>query len=268
VTELRNRIYDIIIADPHPKTVNIHHARRGRSIAASTYFRDQHLSRPYLAFTQVNHVFRKEFTPLYVAAIKPVVQIQDARKYLEVFGLPDEELAQQLADVSRALSKMKGSTKGPRVDILPLLKVDWCTFPFTIYNEHLHPSYLPDALIQVYRLLKSFAHLDPDSKPIGPELQTGDIEAVHISRLRYTTPAGWSKLGEIITLEMSEEFNEDIDEHVKSHVFTEFVERRGWSNVIRVECVSGLTKMVATYGRPRAKIDIETSRPAKRKLCV
>jgi hypothetical protein len=117
VIELRNRIYDIMITDAHPKTVTISHGRRGRSIASRTHFRDHHPSRPYLGLAQVNRVFRKEFTPLYVEAIKPTVQIQDAGRYLEIFGLLDEELSQQLMDVFSALRRMKpgSSTKGPEL---------------------------------------------------------------------------------------------------------------------------------------------------------
>jgi hypothetical protein len=212
VTKLRNRIYDLTIADPHPKTVGIHHARRCRSIAASTYFRDHHPSRPYLHLTQVNRVFRKEFTPLYLPAIEPVVQIQDAGTYLKVFGLPDEELSQRLADMFRALSEMKGSMKGPGVDILPLLKVDWCTFPFTVCNEYLSRPYIPEPLTQVYYLLKFFAHLSFDSNTVGSEFQTGDITAVRISRAKHTHIPNWTATGEIITLEMSEEVNEGPEE--------------------------------------------------------
>jgi hypothetical protein len=162
--------------------VSIFHACRGRSIISENYFREHHPSRPYLGRTQVNRAFCKELTPLYITAVKPVIQIQDAKKYLKTFRLPDEKLSQQLADVYNALSRMKGSTKGPGVDVLPLLKVDWCTLPFTVYNEHTGPYWIREPLDLVYKLLSDLAHLSSDSRPVDAQLQIGDITAVRLSR--------------------------------------------------------------------------------------
>jgi hypothetical protein len=246
--------------------VSLYYARRGRSIASNNYFRERHPNRPYFGLTQVNRAFRKEFTPLYIAAVKPVVQIQDAGKYLETFGLPDEELSQQLANVFSSLSRMKGSTKGPGVDVLPLLKVDRTTLPFTIYNEHTGPYWIREPLDLVYKLLDDFAHLSSDLRPADAQLQIGEITAVRLSRSKDAPGTSW---GSIITLELSKEVNEHADEELKAHIFTGFVHRtdhcRGG---VRAECVSGLTKMVATwsYMARLAVVKVETSRPAKRKL--
>jgi hypothetical protein len=243
--------------------VSLFHAGRDRFTATSTYLRDRHPHRPYLALTQVCHVLRQEFKPLYSAAIKPAVKIQDAGMYLEVSGLSDQELAGQLQDLFHALSKMKGVTLGPGLDILPLLKVDWCTLPFAIHNERYHSwsSDLRDPLHQVYHLLDSFAHLSTTSQPACLQLQAGDITAVRIAKGWATGHwSGSAQMTIIITLEMSETLNEGADDDAKQAIFTEFAQRMSWGRVSRVECVCGLMKMVATSGYPRAHIQVDNLR--------
>jgi hypothetical protein len=80
-----------------------------------------------------------------------------------------------------------------------------------------------------------------------------------------------SPMGNIITLELSAEVDDNVEEEdLKLHIFTNFVHRTyhaddGFS---RTQCVSGRTTLIAnwTLGVRRTVVEVETSRPAKRKL--
>jgi hypothetical protein len=80
-----------------------------------------------------------------------------------------------------------------------------------------------------------------------------------------------SLMGNIITLELSAEVDDNVEEEdLKLRIFTNFVHRTYHPDdgFIRAQCVSGRATLIAkwTLGVRRAFMEVETSRPAKRKL--
>jgi hypothetical protein len=129
--ELRNRIYDFILADAEQRRSTEYHIRYRSHY--TVFVASHHPSQPYLGLTQASRQLRSEFLPLYVPS-KPTIQLGDASKYLESFPGPNPRRSKQLADAFRALLKPIRPPNAPVINILPILK-HWESLPFILVKQ-------------------------------------------------------------------------------------------------------------------------------------
>ncbi|KAH7082844.1 hypothetical protein BKA63DRAFT_138756 [Paraphoma chrysanthemicola] len=129
--ELRNHIYDIIVAEGVGPYTLVYHPE---FISA---FAERHKSRPYLGLIQVNRQLRTEFNPLYRA--RPTIHLQDVKEYLRMFPPHTPHGSDSIANLLDLLEKLANvdmRTSSPGIDILPLLQLDLENLPFKLADPH------------------------------------------------------------------------------------------------------------------------------------
>ncbi|KAF1833473.1 hypothetical protein BDW02DRAFT_570034 [Decorospora gaudefroyi] len=93
--ELRNHIYELIIADQAEDASNRYGAtplkhtsiKSRKRFRAASHWAAAHKDRAYMGLTQVCQLFRREFRPLYFPTLSVSVAPTDFGKLLSVFGL-------------------------------------------------------------------------------------------------------------------------------------------------------------------------------------
>ncbi|KAI4604633.1 hypothetical protein J4E83_011052 [Alternaria metachromatica] len=130
--ELRNHIYSIIVAAEEARGVKLHRKRRGRSQHSKHALRDRHPSRQFLGLAQTNQLFRSEFWPLYTKAHRPIINIEELAEYLEVVPHSDEYINSSIITTLEAVRLLKTpkAVEAPGIDIRPLFRMKWKSFPF------------------------------------------------------------------------------------------------------------------------------------------
>jgi hypothetical protein len=130
---LRNRIYELALADNGPKECYLIYDSSGilkRPLYGSTR---------HHGLTQVNKLLRAEFLPLYTEAMKVTIHPRHLDEYLKTFPLKDracsEYIRSFLASVPEKLHELPTKPHSSGIDILPFLGLVWASFPldFRVY---------------------------------------------------------------------------------------------------------------------------------------
>lgn len=243
-TELRNRLYSVIVAEEKARETKLFYLRRDRSQDSKSSLVDRHPSRQYLGFTQTNRLLRAEFLPLYRAAHRSVIDISEVAEYLEVFPLPDSAANDSITTTLTSLRRIHSTkaVKSPGIDLLPLLRAKWNTFPFIVSSQMATWPYVATYEIP-HRLLRKCY----DNPAAYDELWMWErgITAVYFDR----RPSMFVGLMEVvITLDLSAELDADR----KIYLFQLFVGRTQIcrTRFRRIEYINGRLKMVAEAGMP------------------
>ena len=129
--ELRNRIYKAITDDEGPEKIRLY-----RTNPCGQFLKVRNPGRQYRGLGQTNRMFRSEFMPLYLTVRRPLIAMEDVPYYLEAFPLPDPVLTASIITVLRdLLSAFEEQTLTSKIDFLPLLRMDWSIFPFSIFRS-------------------------------------------------------------------------------------------------------------------------------------
>jgi hypothetical protein len=175
-------------------------------------------------------------------ARRPVIQLADLPKYLEVFPLPDSALTISITTVLRELRRTK-YTKAPGIDLLPLLRADWKSSPFLPTFHHPRWSFdANDAKIEFLLLLLEESY---DELVFYDELWEDAITALYFNRCPSSLhPEG---VKEYVTLCLSAEVDVEASDDEKLDMFQHFVDctsiRLGQG--FETRCISGTLSMVA-----------------------
>ncbi|KAF2029610.1 hypothetical protein EK21DRAFT_112820 [Setomelanomma holmii] len=170
-SELRNYIYEIMLADPIESYSLSHQPGYKRA------FVERHPYRPYLALAQVSRQLRSEFRPLYVSRPTiPFVEVQNTWMHFH---------------------SMIGNTPvEPGFNILPLIILTdcWRDLPFAIKypKEHSRQWRTFELLKLTYDLIAEFEH-----SPFN-DLREGMFVAIHLGR----KGSGQSRAVTVVTVTM------------------------------------------------------------------
>jgi hypothetical protein len=201
----------------------------------------RHPSRQFLGFAQTNRLLRAEFWPLYTKVRRPAIDISELAEYLEVFPLPNAARTHSIITILRAVRRVRANTvaKAPVVDILPLLREDWTTYPFTIADEI---NYNDLTFSTLHLFLEQSYH----KRGVYDDLLRAGTAAIYYSRRTIQK----NSASDVITLRLSNVVNNKASNKTKLLIFQNFVNDTGilqsntWTTL--VECVSGRQKMVAS----------------------
>ena len=247
--ELRNHIYSTIVAGEADRGFRLHRKRRGRSQHSKHSLRDRHPSRQFLGLAQTNRLFRSEFWPLYSKARRPIIDILELAEYLEVVPLSDAAMNDSIVTTLKAVRSLKtpNAVEAPGIDIRPLFRMKWKSFPFIIAKRFTN-RYRDEHEIFHWLVNMSCRR----SRAYNKVLRDG-VVAIYLHR-RHNTVGVSPAVEDVITVRLSDIVNMRLSGDRVSF-FQSFVDATrtllvfgSWSYVV-IECTSGMQKMVARKGQ-------------------
>ena len=248
--ELRNQIYSVIVAGEEARGVKLHRKRHGRSQHSKYSLRDRHPSRQFLGLAQTNRLFRSEFWPLYTKARRPVIDISELAEYLEVVLLSDAVINGSIITTLRGVRRLKtpNAVEAPGVDIRPLFRMKWSSFPFVV-TRRVASRYRDEH--EVFRWL---LNMSCRARRTYNKVLRNGVVAIYLHR-RYNTVGLFTAVEDVITVRLSDTMNMRLSGDRVS-IFQSFVDATrtllvfgSWSYVV-IECTSGMQKMVVKKGKP------------------
>ncbi|KAI4625449.1 hypothetical protein J4E80_002580 [Alternaria sp. BMP 0032] len=240
----------VIVAGEEARGVKLHRKRRGRSQHSKHSLRDRHPSRQFLGLAQTNQLFRSEFWPLYTKAHRPIINIEELAEYLEVVPHSDEYINSSIITTLKAVRLLKTpkAVEAPGIDIRPLFRMKWKSFPFIVTKRSTY-RYCEEH--EIFHWLVNISCRR--SRTYNKVLRDNGVVAIYLHRRH--NPVGVSPAVEdVITVRLSDIVNMMLSGDRVS-IFQSFVDTTRvlqmfglWSNGV-IECTSGMQKMVARKGQ-------------------